>query len=306
MRKAFLDTLFQIAAKDSDVYLVVGDLGYSVVEEFAAKRPNQFLNAGIAEQNMMGVAAGLALSGKKVCVYSIANFPTLRCLEQIRNDVCYHNADVKIISVGAGLAYASLGASHQATEDISVMRALPNMIVVSPADPLETKYATEQILAHNGPCYLRLGKAGESVIHKGDIKFEIGKALTVKEGRDITIISTGAILKSCVEAAERLEKLGKSVRLVSMHTIKPVDVDAIKKAAHETGAILTVEEHNLSGGLGSAVAEVFAGIYDSKARFASVGLNDAFSKKVGSQNYLRDANGLSVDDIVAAAEKLFK
>ena len=306
MRKAFLDTLFQIAGKNRDVCLVVGDLGYSVVEEFAKNRPEQFLNAGIAEQNMMGVAAGLALSGKKVCVYSIANFPTLRCLEQIRNDVCYHDADVKIVSVGAGLAYASLGASHQATEDMAIMRALPNMIVVSPADPVETKHATEQILSHKGPCYLRLGKAGEPVIHRGEIDFKIGKAVTFKDGRDITIISTGAILKSCVEASELLEKNGKSVRLLSMHTVKPIDAEVICKAVKETGRILTVEEHSVVGGLGSAVAEVVARTGSCNIKFASVGLNDRFSKYVGSQNYLRDVNGLSVNDIVLAAVKLIK
>src|SRR5437879_2689318 len=166
MRGAFFETLIQLAARDPNVFLVVGDLGFGVTEEFSRRFPRQFLNAGVAEQNMTGIAAGLALSGKTVFTYSIANFPILRCLEQVRNDVCYHHANVKVVAVGGGFAYGSLGATHHATEDLAIMRALPAMTVVAPGDPEEAMAATEAVAAHDGPCYLRLGRPGERKVHK--------------------------------------------------------------------------------------------------------------------------------------------
>src|SRR5271168_2577576 len=179
MRTAFFRALADLAERDERVNLIVGDIGFGVTENFARRFPQRFLNVGVAEQNMTGIAAGLALSGKIVFTYSIANFPILRCLEQVRNDVCYHNANVKIVAVGGGLAYGSLGATHHATEDLAIMRSLPRMTVIAPGDPFEAEAATRAVAAHSGPCYLRLGRAGEPAIHKSEVEFQIGKAIPV-------------------------------------------------------------------------------------------------------------------------------
>src|SRR5712691_8203679 len=182
MRPAFFRALPELAAADERVNLVVGDLGFGVVEPFVERFPARFFNAGVAEQNMTGIAAGLALSGKTVFTYSIANFPTLRCLEQIRNDVCYHRADVKVVSVGCGLAYGNLGVTHHASEDVAIMRALPNMTVVAPGDPIEARLGTRAVVALDGPAYLRLGRAGEPVVHADEPAFVLGRAITMREG----------------------------------------------------------------------------------------------------------------------------
>src|SRR5277367_3574873 len=204
MRGAFFRALMQVAEQDPSVHLLVGDIGFGVVEPFAERFPDRFLNVGVAEQNMTGLAAGMALSGKTVFTYSIANFPTLRCLEQVRNDVCYHKANVKIVAVGGGFAYGALGMTHHAIEDLAILRALPEMTVIAPADPLETECATCAIAKQPGPCYLRLGRAGEPSIHSGPIDFEIGKAIRVREGDDITLISTGGLLATALEVAESI------------------------------------------------------------------------------------------------------
>lgn len=306
MRSAFLRTLEELAAKDSRINFIVGDLGFTVVEPFVRRLPNQFLNAGVAEQNMTGVGVGMALSGKIVFTYSIANFPTLRCLEQIRNDGCYHKANLKVVSVGGGLSYGALGSSHQATEDIAVLRALPGMTVVAPGDPIEAEHATRAIAALDGPCYLRLGKTGEPQVHIKPIDFKLGRAIVVAEGTDLTIISTGAVLSMCSEAVETLSGSGVSVRLLSMHTIKPIDAAAICAAARETGAIMTVEEHSVIGGLGGAVAEVLAQNSSRYIPFRIMGLNDDFCRVVGSQDYLRAVCGLTSERIVHNAHSLLE
>jgi transketolase len=240
----------------------------------------------VAEQNMTSIAAGLALCGKTVFTYSIANFPTLRCVEQIRNDVCYHNANVKVVSVGGGLGYGSLGVTHHATEDVAVLRSLPNMIVVSPGDPVETQAATRALAARHGPAYLRLGRAGEPVVHSGGIDFEIGRAITVREGDDLCIFATGGLLMNAVKSADILKQQGIYARVVSMHTIKPLDSGAILSAARRTGAIFTLEEHGIVGGLGSAVAEVIAETCDQRIIFKRLGLPSAFTSEVGRQEHL--------------------
>lgn len=299
MRTAFFRTLLDLALQDERIYLVVGDLGFGVVESFAQKLPRQFLNPGVAEQNMTGIAAGLALSGKIVFTYSIANFPTLRCLEQIRNDICYHNANVKIVAVGGGFAYGALGMTHHATEDLAILRALPAMTVVAPGDPLETASATRALVDHSGPCYLRLGRAGENIVHSAAIHFAIGRALMLQDGHDLTLISTGGMLETTVAAANRLASQGFHARVLSMHTVKPLDANAVMRAATETSAVFTVEEHSMIGGLGSAVAEVLAESGQSVV-FRRIALPAAFSSKIGSQQYLRDQYGLSESAIVAS------
>src|SRR5882762_1862454 len=223
MRSAFFRALSVLAESDERIFLAVGDLGFGVTEDFSARFPAQFLNVGVAEQNLTGIAAGLALSGKIVFTYSIANFPILRCLEQVRNDICYHAANVKVVAVGGGLAYGSLGATHHATEDLAIMRVLPQMVVVAPGDPAEASAATQAVAAHPGPCYLRLGRGGDPRVHPGPIHFELGKAIEVCGGSDLTVISTGCLLETAVQVAETLRKRDLSARVLSMHTLTPLD-----------------------------------------------------------------------------------
>ena len=304
MRTAFIDALCEIAEKDDRVWLLTGDLGFSVLERFYNRFPGRYVNVGVAEQNMTGIAAGLALSGKIAFTYSIANFPTLRCVEQIRNDVCYHNADVKIVAVGGGLVYGAQGVTHHGTEDLVIMRALPNMTVVAPGDPVEATLATQAIVEHPGPCYLRLGRAGEPIVYQTPPDFQIGKAITVREGSDITMIATGGMLYNTVQAAEQLAQQGIQARVLSMHTLKPLDTRAVLTVARETGVIMTIEEHNVIGGLGSAVAEVLAERFSGNLTFKRLGVPDTFCSQVGNQEYLRGIYSLSVDGIVKTARAL--
>jgi len=302
VRTTFLNTLFELAKQDPRIVFITGDLGFGVAERFMEELPNQFVNAGVAEQNMTGMAVGMALSGKTVFTYSIANFPTLRCLEQVRNDVCYHEADVKVVSVGGGFAYGSMGATHFATEDLGVMRVLPNLLVVAPGDPVETRHATRALVEHSGPCYLRLGKAGEPVVHKGEIEFKLGKAIRVRNGGDVTLISTGGMLYNTVAAAEMLDAEGLHARVLSMHTLKPLDIEAVQSAAADTGAIVTIEEHSIVGGLGSAVAEVLAEADGVHARFKRLGVPPHFAPRVGTQEYLLGEHGLAVEQIASSVK----
>jgi transketolase len=297
MRTAFIESLLEEARRDKRVMLLTGDLGFGVVIDFMKELPQQFLNAGVAEQNMTGMAAGLAMSGKIVFTYSIANFPVLRCYEQIRNDVCYHNANVKIVSVGGGMAYGSLGISHHAVEDIAVMRALPNMMVVAPNDPVETRLATKAVIAHNGPCYLRLGRAGEPVVHANSIEYNLGKAIQVRHGWGITLIATGGLLGNALAAADMLAEEGIDARVLSMHTVKPLDEQAIMQAAEETYALFTVEEHSVVGGLGGSVAETLLEKSDRKVKFKRIGIENTFTSTVGDQDYLRAVYGLDAQGI---------
>jgi transketolase len=298
MRTAFIKTLSEMAARDPRVTLVVGDLGFGVVVDFAKRFPDQFINAGVAEQNMTGIAAGLAMSGRVVFTYSIANFPTLRCVEQIRNDVCYHNANVTVVAVGGGLAYGALGMTHHATEDIAILRSLPRMTVIAPGDPRETKKAVKWLVQGVGPSYLRLGRAGESAVHSSDFTWTAGKALALREGKDITLIAAGDMLGTAVKAAEKLAENGYQATVLSMHTIKPLDAEAVIHAAQHTPVVVTLEEHGIIGGLGSAVAETLCEAELSGVRFRRIALPSEFCKIVGDQDYLRGCFGLDVDSVV--------
>ena len=304
MRTAFIQTLMECAGANEHIWLLVGDLGYSVVEPFREAFPDRFINVGVAEQNMTGVATGLALSGTIVFTYSIANFPTLRCLEQIRNDVCYHKANVKIVAVGGGFSYGAQGMTHHATEDLAIMHALPNMTVVAPGDPVETALATRAIIEWPSPCYLRLGKAREPVVHQTPPNFQIGKAITVREGNDITMITTGTMLYNTIQAAEQLAQQGIQAKVLSMPTLKPLDTEAVLAAVQQTKAIITVEEHSIIGGLGSAVAELLAELGNSHIIFKRIGIKDEFCQQVGSQKYLRRIYGLSVEGIIKVVQSL--
>ncbi len=299
MRKAFNTALLEIAKNDPSVFMILADIGYGEIEPFANSFPDRFINCGVAEQNMTGVACGVAMEGNTAITYSIANFPTLRCLEQIRNDVCYHNANVKIVIIGGGLAYGPLGISHHSTEDLAIMRALPNIVCIAPCDIPEAVAATKAMMKYKGPVYYRCGYKGEADIHEKPFDFQIGKAIEIRPGKDVTVIFTGTIGYNAKLAVEKAAEEGISCRLISMHTIKPIDKDAIVNAAKETGAIVTVEEHQLSGGLGSAVAEVLCD-ENVSCKFKRIGLPDVNVSKIGSQDWLRDEYGLGVADILAA------
>lgn len=293
MRDTFVRTLIEIAKKDKNVHLITGDLGFGVLKPYWEQLPDQFTNAGISEQNMTSVAAGMALEGKIVFTYSIGNFPTLRCLEQIRNDCAYHNANVKIICVGGGFVYGSLGMSHHATEDLAIMRALPNVTVMAPGDLIEAEAATKAIYRHEGTCYLRLGRGGEKQIHDNKLAgFQIGKSIKIQDGKRVAIFSTGAILDEVFEARDILEKEGIKPAIFSFPTVKPIDFSTIESVAKNFDLIVTVEEHNIVGGFGSAVSEIIAEIQEKRVSLIKIGLNDKYCQDVGNQKYLRNSFGI--------------
>jgi transketolase len=293
-----------LAGRDTKILLITADLGFGVFNEYQKKFADQFLNVGVAEQNMTGIATGMALEGYKVFTYSIANFPTLRCLEQIRNDASYHNANVKVVSIGAGFSYGSLGISHHATEDLAVMRSIPEITVVSPCGLWETVQATKAIAELPGTCYLRLDKTyGDDSPVDGE-EFQLGKARILRGGTDCTIVVTGGILQEVQKAADELSKDGINARIISMHTIQPIDKDCIIESAKETGSIITVEEHIINGGLGGAVAEVLLESDFRPDKFLRIGLGNKFSSTVGSQAYLRKEYGLDSDSIYLKIKNL--
>jgi transketolase len=306
VRTAFIDTLLELARRDSRIVLIVGDLGFGVVNRFMQELPAQFVNAGIAEQNMTGLAAGMALSGKTVFTYSIANFPVVRCLEQIRNDVGYHKASVKIVAVGGGFAYGALGYSHHAIEDIAFMRALPGMTVIAPNDPVEAELATRAVAALPGPCYLRLGRAGEPRVHESPPGFSLGRAIKMRDGRDVAILATGGLLVTALAAADALAGFGISARVLSVHTIKPLDVDAVLQVAAETDALVTLEEHSIIGGLGGAVAEVVLEAAVRPRVFKRIGVADSRLAAVGDRDYLRTCAGLDAQSVTATIRELLR
>lgn len=298
MRDTFVKTLLEIAKRDKNVYIVTGDLGFGVLKPFWDELPDQIINAGIAEQNMTSIAAGLAMQGKVVYTYSIGNFPTLRCIEQIRNDCAYHDANVKVVCVGGGFVYGSLGMSHHATEDIAMMRALPNVTVVAPGDLVEAACATKAIYETPGTCYLRLGRGGEKQIHDGIDNFEIGKAIKIQDGEKVAIFSTGAIFDEVDEACKVLGEEGIVPAVYTFPTVKPIDKDVILECASKYKTIITVEEHNLSGGFGSAVAEVLAEQDSKDAKLVRIALDDRYSCIVGSQKYLRQQYSIDSKAII--------
>lgn len=300
MRDAFVQTLCELATADPRVMLMTGDLGYNVLTDYAARFPNQFVNVGVAEQNMTALACGMALSGWRVYTYSIGNFPTLRCLEQIRNDICYHNADVTIVAIGGGFSYGALGMSHFATEDIAIMRALPNMRVVAPTEKWETQDLTRDLARMKGPSYLRLDKYSGGLPRRDDEMAVVGASRRVREGDAATIIATGGILREALAAARLLSARGVECRIEAMHTIKPLDEAAILAAVQDTDGLVTLEEHTRIGGLSGAVAETLANLDARPGFFKSVALDDLFPTVVGDQYFLRGAYGVDAMAVVNA------
>ena len=299
MRNAFVRALETAARSDARVILLTGDLGYKIFDAFASEFPGRFINVGVAEANLIGLSAGLALAGMRPFAYSIAPFATLRCLEQIRDDVCYQNLPVTIVGVGGGYSYGHNGPTHHALEDIAVMRVLPNITVVCPGDPVETELAVAAASTHRGPIYLRLGRAGDPRVHQSAPDFHIGQAIRIRDGRDCTLISTGGILPVAFAAADRLLSAGISCRVVSMHTVKPLDDVCLRECSRENRALFTVEEHSRIGGLGSAIAEWSVSNGHRAPRF-SFAAEDCFASVSGSQDYLRTRSRLTAEHIAAA------
>ena len=298
MRTETIDALTTYARAHPDVMLLTADLGYSVLERFAEELPAQYANVGVCEQAMVGISAGLALSGRRVVLYSIANFPTLRCLEQLRNDVCYHNLPVTVIAVGGGLAYGAQGYTHHGVEDLGIMAMLPNMAVACPADPLEATALLPQLLERRRPAYLRLGRSGEPVLHPAGTSVSLNQAIRLREGHDVALLGIGPIIGRALSAADALAARGISATVLSFPGFHPLDVPAIVDAGRRHRAILTIEEHNVTGGFGSRVADILltAGLVP---RFGKYGVTDALHGKIGSQTWLLDRLG-PIEDHAAA------
>lgn len=296
MRPAFINTLQELAKEDDRIFLLTADVGFLVFERFMKEFPDRYLNVGVAEQNMIGVAAGLSMSNKVVYAYTIAQFLTTRCYEQIKLDLCYQNANVKLVGSGAGLTYGSLGATHHAIEDISLMRSLPNMCIICPGSPIESRYAIKASLEYEGPMYIRLSKSDPPVREDTNIDFQIGKGIILKRGGDLNILATGNMLENAKVIVERLKKEDINASLISIHTIKPLDTKLIEELAYSGKPMFTLEEHSIIGGLGSAVSEVIAEL-DCKVPFKRIGLPDKYSHLAGSQKYLRKKFGIDDDSI---------
>ncbi len=302
-RDAFARTLVRLAKEDERIVALSADLMYPTkLDIFAKQYPDRFFNLGVAEQDMMGVAAGLATCGKIPFVATFAVFATTRACEQIRTDIAYPKLNVKIVGTAGGFSFGMGGVTHASTEDIAIMRSIANMTVVVPADAMETEKAVESAVKYNGPLYIRIGRGAEPVIYKEDYQFEIGKSVTLREGRDITIISTGSMVFEALRAAEELSRDNIEARVINFHTIKPLDREAILKTARETKAIISVEEHTIIGGLGSAVSEVLAEA-EIKTRFRRIGLPDIFAIP-GHPDELRQKYGMNSIHIVSMARKL--
>lgn len=297
MRNAFADELTKLGAGDPSVLLLAGDIGNKLFDKFKELNENRFYNCGVAEANMMGMAAGLALSGLKPVVYTITPFTTTRCFEQIRVDVCYHEAPVVIVGTGAGLSYASLGPTHHSVEDIAIMRTLPGMSILCPCDQLELRAGLKAALNHDGPVYMRIGKKNEPEIHKQPPDFTIGKAITIREGEDICLISTGNIMPVVLDVADKMKEKGVSTRVESFHTVKPLDTERLNEIFEKYKIIAVVEEHGLIGGLGSSIAEWLVKQDYDYSKMISFGTSDEFLHELGSQAFARKQFGLTSKNI---------
>jgi transketolase len=295
MRNAYLETLYELAGKDKNVFAIISDNGAIVYDKYRQDFPQQYINAGISEANMVGMAAGMANRGKVPFVYTIGAFLAYRAYEFILNDVCLQNQNVKMVGIGAGCSYSLLGPSHHTIFDLAVLRPLPNLTIFSPASPLEVRKVVKASYNIHGPVYIRLGTNRETEIYEQDYCFEVGKGVQLQDGTDLTLVGTGSIMADVLQAAKAIKADGVSVRVINIHTIKPFDRDVVIKAAKETGEIIVVEEHSLCGGLGSAISEVIAE-ENLNVTFSRMGFKD-FVHGYGKHSELKAINGLAVKDI---------
>lgn len=298
MRNNFADEITKLAESDKRIVLLSGDIGNKLFDGFKAKAPDRFFNCGVAEANMMGMAAGLAMSGMRPVVYTIAPFTTTRVMEQIRVDVCYHDVSVVIVGVGSGLGYASLGATHHSCEDMAMLRALPNMSVLAPADPLEVRGVLRAALRHSGPSYIRMGKKGEPNVHRAVPNIEIGRGVVVRDGVDVCLLAVGVMLPTVLEAAEALAKCGITARVVSVISIKPLDEALLREVFARFPLVASIEEHSLIGGFGAALAEWAADHGPMHAKLLRFGTKDRFPHEAGETEYARERDGLSAHAII--------
>jgi transketolase len=298
MRNAFIKGLTTLATEDDRVVLLTGDLGFKIFDDFRRRFPGRYYNAGVAEANMIGVAAGLALDGLRPFAYSIVPFVTLRCLEQIRNDVCHHKLPVTVVGVGGGFSYGPNGPTHHALEDIGVMRTLPNIAVVCPGDPIEAELAVLARRSHSGPMYLRLGRAGDPVVHQQTPEFRIGEALMLEHGPDCTLISTGSILPVVVEASRLLRARSIRPMVVSMHTVTPLDSSVLERCCTPSTRVFAIEEHGSPAGLGSAIGEWLVA-RRLQCTLISFAVRNQYAAACGSQAFLRAQEGLTAECIAA-------
>lgn len=300
MRNSFAAEILALAGEDPRIVLLSGDIGNRLFDSYKERFADRFLNCGVAEANLISMAAGMALSGLRPVAYTIASFITTRCLEQIRLDVRYHETPVVIVGVGAGLSYASLGVSHQSCEDIAFLRTLPGMIVLCPGDPMEVRCALRAALQQERPAYIRIGKKGERTVHRKLPDFHIGRGIVVSEGEDACLLATGNVLPLAVDAAAELRKQGVSAGVVSLHTVKPLDERLLEHAFSRFKLVISIEEHSVVGGLGSAIAEWLADRPPHAARLLRIGTPDVFLHEGGGAEHFRQRFGLTASAIAGS------
>jgi transketolase len=305
MRKRSLDMVYELAKKDDRIVFIGSDLGVGTLDSFRKEMPDRFFMEGVSEANIVGMAAGMALEGRIVYVNTIATFLTRRCFEQVVLDLGLHNVNVRLIANGGGVVYAPLGPTHLAIDDIAIMRAVPNMTIVAPSDAEEMSRLMPQTVDYPGPIYIRLGKGGDPVVSSPDKPFRIGKAIQMTTGNDVLLITTGITLKIGLEAADALKANGVAATVLHMHTVKPLDSEALLSHANKAHAIVTIEEHTIMGGLGGAVAEVLAEAgFSSAKRFKRIGLPDAFPHGYGSQASMMQQYGVTTEKTIATVNEL--
>ncbi len=304
MRNKIIDEIYEHMKEDENVYFLTGDLGFNVVEKLQETFPKRFINVGVAEQNMIGIAAGLAMSGKKVYAYSIIPFITMRCFEQIRDDLCFHNADVTLLGAGSGFSYGILSSTHFALEDVAILRTLPNLTILSPSDEVEAMLSMKALRNHKGPVYVRIGKKKEPIVYTEPFSFKLGKMVEVNQGSELAIIATGSMVAESVKVVEDLQQYHINPALFDIHTIKPLDEKGILDIANTYSYIVTVEEHGLAGGLGSAVVELLADA-GKQVPVLRIGVQNEYIKEVGTQEYLRSQLGLDAKAITQKIRERF-
>ncbi|UCD55351.1 MAG: transketolase [Candidatus Omnitrophota bacterium] len=306
MRNAYVSALYNLAKHDKRIFALVADNGAIVYDKYRQDFPERFFNFGISEANMISVTAGLAACGKIPFAYTISCFITMRAFEQVRNDVCLQNMNVKLAGTGAGFVYSNLGPTHHGTEDLALMLALPNMTVFSPADALESEKVTLKAAEINGPVYIRLATGKTPEVYEKDYDFQVGRGVILREGSDVSVITTSSITHEVMKAVDEVRNSGISVRLINMHTLKPIDKEIILESASRTGAVLTVEEHTIHGGLGSSVAGIILEGNNGSVRFKRLGLNSVFASGYGSYQDIKEENGFSKGDITREIINLYE